>query len=68
MTRTEKIGTVEILEVHRSGRRTYVNLDSYTVSTYAIQPGDRLRVKIEAVIRSEEPKQLSEPIPFERKR
>lgn len=53
MTDREKIGTVEILKVRRSGRRVYVNLDPYTVRTYDIKAGDSLRVKIEEVIRAE---------------
>lgn len=53
MTHGEKIGTVEILKVCRSGRRTYVNLDSYTVDTYGIKAGDTLRVKIEEVMHAE---------------
>ena len=53
MSHTYKIGTVETLRVNRSGRRFYVNLDSFTVRAYGIEPGDILRVKIEEGIRPE---------------
>lgn len=54
METPEKIGTVEIVEVKRSGRRTYVNLDGLTVNTFELKPGDRLRIRILEVFRQRE--------------
>ena len=49
-----KIGTVEALKVRKTGRRFYVNLDTFTVEAYGIEVGDILRVKIEEGVKPSE--------------
>jgi hypothetical protein len=49
----QKIGTVELLKVHKTARRLYVNIDKALADSYFIQPGDTLRVRIEELMKPE---------------
>ena len=51
MAETIKIGTVELMTVKRSGRRLYLSIDKILADCYGIEPGDTLRVKIEALMK-----------------
>lgn len=46
ITHVQKIGTVEILPVRRSGRRYYLPLRKDFIDALGLEVGDRLRVKI----------------------
>jgi len=52
--RIEKIGTTEIIRVSRLGSGLYLRLDADLVAAFGLKKGDRLRVKIEEVQRTEE--------------
>lgn len=47
----EKIGTVEIMKVSRHGSGHYLRLDKDLCEVYGIQKGDKIRVKLETLIR-----------------
>lgn len=50
----EKIGTIEILSVRRSGSRFYLPLKRDLIDVYGLKLGDRLRVKIEGKFKAPE--------------
>lgn len=47
---SQKIGTIEVFRVKSSGRKLYLTLPKELCIAYAIQKGDRLKVKIEEKI------------------
>lgn len=51
----KKIGTVEILKVSRHGSGLYLRLRRDLCDVYVIQKGDKIRVKLETLIRASEP-------------
>lgn len=56
---TEKIGLVEWFDVRTHSRRLYVLIDTKDVDVHDIKDGDKLRMKIEAIIRR--PRDNAEP-------
>ena len=51
----EKIGTVEIMKVSRHGSGLYLRLARDLCDVYGIQKGDKIRVKLDTLIRASEP-------------
>ena len=51
----QKIGTVEIMKVSRHGSGHYLRLDKDLVEVYDIQKGDKIRVKLDTLIRLAKP-------------
>lgn len=51
----QKIGTVEIMKVSRHGSGLYLRLDKDLTEVYDIRKGDKIRVKLETLIRLSEP-------------
>lgn len=49
-----KIGTVEILKVSRHGSGLYLRLDKDLAEVYGIEKGDKIRVRLETLIRLSE--------------
>lgn len=50
MVDLDKIGTIEILSIRRSGGRFYLPLKKEIIDSFGLKLGDRLRVKIEGRI------------------
>jgi len=51
MSKRKKIGIVDEIRVSRHGSGLYLRIPDWLVKTYLIEKGDRLRVKIQEVVK-----------------
>jgi len=54
MSKRKKIGVIDEIRVSRHGSGLYLRVPDWLVKTYLIEKGDRLRVKIQEVVKIRE--------------